>query len=132
MNKRRLLLGASLVALLGLAGGLVVWLHLPRPGVTAENFYRLRLNMTFKEAVGLLGKPTEGGGLSGTTGYCWGYWQWQGKEVSIKLLFEGPLNGEDQTLTEGSLYYLPSGPSEEVPPNQADRPLQFFRRLLPW
>ena len=43
MRRRRLLLGAGVLALLGVAGGLVVWL-VPHPGagITPENYRRIR------------------------------------------------------------------------------------------
>src|SRR5689334_5221586 len=58
MRRRRLLLVAGVVLLLGLAALPVVWQALPpRQGVTPENFYRIRRGMTEQEVEAILGGP---------------------------------------------------------------------------
>jgi hypothetical protein len=73
MRRRRLLLVVGAVALLGVAGFvLLVWLMSPTPtpgvttptpapvpGVTLENFLRLRKGMSTRDVEALLGKPDE-------------------------------------------------------------------------
>ncbi len=58
MCRRKLLILTSGLALLGVAGvGLLDWITSPAPGVTWENFRRLREGMTLEHAETLLGKP---------------------------------------------------------------------------
>jgi hypothetical protein len=58
MRRRRLLQGVGvLILLLGLAGYVLpkVLIPAPQPGVTRDNFYRLRQDMTEAEVLALLG-----------------------------------------------------------------------------
>lgn len=59
MGRRRLLLGVGAVVLLG---GLALfhWLTAPTPGVTWDNFRRLRKGMSARQVEALLGKPPDG------------------------------------------------------------------------
>jgi hypothetical protein len=58
MRRRRLLLVAGALALLGLAGlATFLWLTTPPPGVSRDNFYRLRKGMTLQEVEAILGEP---------------------------------------------------------------------------
>jgi hypothetical protein len=58
MRRRRLLLGAGLLAVLAFAGVLLApRLLAPEPGVTAENFQRIRKGMTLEEVEAILGQP---------------------------------------------------------------------------
>jgi hypothetical protein len=58
MNKRRLLIVAGALTLLGMAGfTLFLWLTTPPPGVTRENFRRLRVGMSLPAVEALLGGP---------------------------------------------------------------------------
>ncbi len=60
MFRRRILLGAVAVALLGWGGFfLFLWLTSPTPGVTWDNFHRLRVDMSARDVEALLGKPNE-------------------------------------------------------------------------
>ena len=81
MRRRRLLLGAGALALLGLAG---LWLAQslrpgPEPGVTMESFRRLRLGMNEQEVEAIPGQPGDlfGGGYGR---------YWDNKEVAILYL----------------------------------------------
>jgi hypothetical protein len=62
MRRRRLLLlGAGLLALIGLAALAMMWATVlsarPEPGITAENFRTIRAGMSENEVVTLLGCP---------------------------------------------------------------------------
>jgi hypothetical protein len=61
MRQRRplLLLGAWLLALVGIAGGLLVLVRPPLPGVTRANYERIQYGMTAAEVQSLLGGPPE-------------------------------------------------------------------------
>jgi hypothetical protein len=87
MRRRRLLLVVGAATLLAVAGyGLLRWLTAPTPGVTWENFRRLREGMTFQEVEALLGKPHKTDLIDGFTSlHYWG--QWQSEEVGICLGF---------------------------------------------
>jgi hypothetical protein len=57
MRRRQLLAGTCGLLLLGLLAGLCVWsLALPRPGITRENYERIREGMTIEEVEAVLGK----------------------------------------------------------------------------
>ena len=58
MRRRRLLLGAGVLTLLGLT---VIWLTLPHPGVTWANYERIQDGMTLEEVRGILGGEGEKG-----------------------------------------------------------------------
>ena len=58
MRRRRLLLGAGALALLGLAG-LVTWDAVPRPGVTRANGERIQEGMTEEQVVAILGRAPD-------------------------------------------------------------------------
>jgi hypothetical protein len=60
MRRRRLLLGAGLLAVLALVAGPIAWVsYLPRPGirpgVTEENGWRIKEGMTNAEVESILG-----------------------------------------------------------------------------
>jgi hypothetical protein len=60
MNRRRWLLVVGAVALLGVAGfHLLIWLTISTPGVSLENFRRLRHGMSERDAEALLGKAQD-------------------------------------------------------------------------
>jgi hypothetical protein len=84
MRRRRLLLGVGPPALLGVAGlALFLWLMTPTPGVTWENFRRLRVGMSAREAKALLGEGYEELKRPNTTDRFW----W-GEDVVISLSFD--------------------------------------------
>jgi hypothetical protein len=57
MRKRVLLVTVPGLALLGLAGGLLFWINLNRPGVTQANYERIQKGMPLAEVEALLGRP---------------------------------------------------------------------------
>ena len=83
MSRRRLLLVVGAAALLGAGFALFVWLTSPTPGVSWDNFRRLRVGMPKKDVKVLLGEPNEVFGSGG-----WTREEWQGKEVVISLSFD--------------------------------------------
>jgi hypothetical protein len=84
MRRHRLLLITGAVALLGVAGFCVLtWLTSPTPGVTWENFRRLRLGMSARYVEALLGKPFR---VAERTDCSIRFWR--GEEVGIYLAFE--------------------------------------------
>jgi hypothetical protein len=115
--RKRMVLAFGLVLGLGLAS-LVAW-HLlpPRPGVTPENFHRLRLGMTEPEVEAILGEPTVRGCET----------DWGDEHCYVRILFrDGPPQGpyllsEAQLETDnGRREYLPS------------RDPSFWDRVRPW
>ncbi len=92
MRWRRLLLVVGAVALLGLAGlFLFLWLTSPTPGVTWNNFRRMRVGMSAKDVEALLGDPYDAhefmlDGLDPLPVAKCKYWR--GKDVIIALSFD--------------------------------------------
>jgi hypothetical protein len=83
MRRRRLLLVVGAVVLLGVAGFvLLVWLTKPTPGVTWDNFRRLREGMSPKDVEALLGEPYD---VEDYRTYTNRYWR--GEEV-VKISLE--------------------------------------------
>jgi hypothetical protein len=129
VRRRRLLLGAGALALLGLAAGLVVCLAYPRPCVTAENFRRLRLGMTRPQVERLLGPPRGAGAVDYSL-------VWEGDGVRITLDFSEP--GGGGILGMGDLTFLRTGARESVRlpaslgGDDEETFLDRLRRLLPW
>ena len=105
MRRRRLLQGAGVLALLGLAAGLVVWSAHPRPRVTAENFRRLRLGMTRPQVERILGPPHRAGAVVYSL-------LWEGDGVRVTLDFSEP--GGSGTLSMGDLTLLGTGAMKSV------------------
>jgi hypothetical protein len=118
MRSRRLLVGA--LALLGLAGGLVVCLTYPRPGVTRANFYRLRAGITEQEAEAILGRP---GAVDGESYRCCSK-AWKEGDLFVILEF---LDGH---LRRGEMEDGDTG--QETVPRASNSLLDRLRRLLPW
>ena len=128
MSRRRLLLGAGPVALLGMAGvALLLWLTRPTPGVTWENFRCLREGMSVRDVEALLGKPDRV-----LEGPARTHRFWQGEEVVISLTWDA---GDADRLWVG----FAEPPGQEWNPNtnhfERIRPYETFfdriRRLLP-
>ena len=134
MHKRRLLLGAGVLALLGLAALLLMW-PTPRPGagITPENYERIRAGMTEREIAGVLG--VRAGDYSGGRAYFpadprWprlphGFEikgqetlrMWAGDEVAVYVWFDWRGTAVDKML-------------RPVPPG--DSLWERLRLLLPW
>jgi hypothetical protein len=69
MRRRRLLL-VGLGAVVLPACGLFVWVMSPTPGVSRENFLRIRKGMTLSEVEAILGEPGKRAGYRGlSTGW---------------------------------------------------------------
>jgi hypothetical protein len=125
MRRRRLLLGAGAVVLLG-AVGFVLYLRLntPAPGVTPENFRWLRLGMSLAEAEDRLGGPgvecSAGGGSVK---------RWRGDRVIISLTID-----EDERIEFGRLIdYQSKHPWEADSENMEEGTfLTRLRTWLPW
>lgn len=118
MGRRRLLLVVGAVALLGVAG-FVLWLMSPTPGVTWENFHRLRKGMSSSEVEGLLGKPSLPYEASFDNPRQRQQRIWHGKDVIISLQFDA-----GQRLLEGV------AGSEEFWANAAEADVEEFQ-LVP-
>jgi hypothetical protein len=129
MRRRRLLLRAGVLALLGLAAGLAVWLAYPRPRVTPENFRRLRLGMTRPQVERILGPPHRAGAVVYSL-------LWEGDGVRVTLDFSEP--GGGGTLDMGDLTFLRTGVRESVRlpaslgGDDEETFLDRLRRLFPW
>jgi hypothetical protein len=100
MGRRRLLLvpgAATLFVVWGLA--LLLWLttSTAAPGVSWENYRRLRIAMPARDVEVLLGKPHEVFPLQSKSGEPYGWTSlWRGEHVVIRLSFE-----LDQGLASG-------------------------------
>jgi hypothetical protein len=108
MSRRRLLLAAAALALLGLAAGLVVWVTYPREHcnctVTSENFHRLKYGLTVRQVEGVFGGPGEE-----QWSYSFGFdMAWEGPTVHVILSF---CNGG---LVTGTLFNRDSGQQERA------------------
>jgi hypothetical protein len=117
---RRLLVVAGALGLLGLVGLFLVGsLLAPGPGVTRENFLRLRAGMRLAEVEATLGgrgSPIDGHGPE---------WScvWQRETTEIVLRFDG-----QRRLVDGVA--IGEGWTESFPSNEGF--LDRLRRLLPW
>src|SRR5262249_29487410 len=96
MGRRRLLIGCGAAILLAVAGfAFVHWLTTPPPGVTLENFRRLRQGMTISEVEALLGEPYQRNSrgafntflLFSRAGESIYSPRWKGEEIVILLSF---------------------------------------------
>jgi hypothetical protein len=128
MRRRKLLLGAVAVALLGVVGfSLFLWLATPTPGVTWENFRRLRAGMSARDVERLLGQPLE----VEEAGRCT-IRLWQGEKVKISLTFEEDVLGSGEAFPPQSPRYgLMIGPVEHMRPAEESL-LDRIRRWLHW
>jgi hypothetical protein len=125
MRRCRLLLGAGMVALLGVAGFvLFVWLTTPTPGVTWENFRRLRVGMSLEDVEQMLGRQEQSmeWGFGAATRYWWG------EDVVVDLTFD-----TDQRLLNGTASPRGSTLTEwEQLPGTDGNFLDRVRRWLHW
>jgi hypothetical protein len=122
MSRRRLLLGMGSVALLGVAGFvLLLWLTTPTPGVTWENFRRLRKGMSARHVEAVLGEQS----LPDVKQGIYTLRLWRGEEVAMSLTFESgvlhhgsafPAQYLGQTVIKGYVHgeQVPSSPAEET------------------
>jgi hypothetical protein len=124
MCRRRLVLLAGAVALLGVAGfTLFLWLTTPSPGVTWENYRRLRIGMSAGYVEALLGEPRVVNKWGdGTTSKIW----WN-EEVRIWLSFDA------DGLTFGVAFTPELGEYPSFVYLHTDQDfLDRIRRLLHW
>lgn len=89
MSRRRLLILMGAATLLTVAGFvLTLWITSPTPGVTWENFRRLRQGMTEKDVVALLGESSKPDVVRFGDGHIPTHLRrWRGEEVVIYLDF---------------------------------------------
>jgi hypothetical protein len=131
MRKRRLLLGAGVLVLMGLAGGIVL-LHIlpPEPEVTAEAIERVQQGMMQDEVEHILGPPSNAMEIDmedrfpdlwaefSNLGSLWPPEVWIGDEAIVLIWFD------DGRVVEKRLY----------PRHHPTRKtfLDRLRRRLPW
>jgi hypothetical protein len=97
MRRRKLLLGVGALAFLGMAGFvLLIWLTTPTPGVTWENYRRLRRGMSIGDVQALLGEPNQTFRLAGSAATRKDWWDEWDTDVEIHLYFNADrlVNGE--------------------------------------
>jgi hypothetical protein len=132
MRRRRLLLVVGAVALLVTGLALFLWLMGPTPGVTWENFHRLREGMSVIDVQALLGQPYETfewpeGSCpkellhQAKTDRCW-----RSEEVAICLVFD-----DSSRLTFGRAD-RPKGPGPAEYLSSDENFLDLIRRWLGW
>jgi hypothetical protein len=130
MRRRRLLLAAGLLALLGVAGLLLAWLT-PHPGagITKENYERIREGMTFAEVEAILGPEgyqTKRPLIVPVSGPTFPRW-WIGDDAIITIEF-GPKGWGPPTPPFAEWQVTNKHYAERPPEPFLDR----LRRLLPW
>jgi hypothetical protein len=129
MRRRRLLLCVGVVACLGLAVGGFVWLTLPPPGVTRENYERIREGMSQADVEAVLGVPPGAYGRGGIAEIAssnsilvfdpsWRTECWAGDTISIQVSFD----------TDGRVAWK----SYSVILREQETFWERLRRLLPW
>lgn len=139
MRRRLLLVGVGLVGLLCVGFALFVWLTTPTPGVTWENYRRLRIGMSARDVKALLGARylrVVGSAISDneylieereevceTLG---GTRCWRGEELAIYLTFD-----EADRLTSGEAFRGQVA-RHGIPLLTDETFLDRIRRLLPW
>jgi hypothetical protein len=127
MRRRRLLLVVGLLVAATLGIGLYLWITTPRPGVTRENFRRLRVGMTLQEAEEIMGgrAKEEPSGWKGPP-----IWVWRDGPVLVGVFLD-----EARCVT-GGLYQDISYPSTDKRRvgelGEEESALDRLRRLLPW
>jgi hypothetical protein len=82
MGRRRLLPAA--VALAVIAGAVIAWPRLPRPGVTRANYERIRGGMTRAEVEGIFGGPGE----PSSSDQADGNRLWRGPGLAVLVWFD--------------------------------------------
>jgi hypothetical protein len=131
--RKRLLWGVAALACVAVVSAAVVMLlkPLPSPGVTPENFKRLRVGMTEREAVAILGRPADSCFVSrnGT----W-YWGWSGDECSVSLVAAawgvGASDTPEERFLEGGTLTLNDGSSISLPEKSGKSPLDKLREWV--
>jgi hypothetical protein len=116
---KRVFLGLALTLCLAAAGlWLTAWLTTPTPGVTPENFQRLRWGMGKSAVERLMGGPGDhrGGGH-----YCW---ERPGCDIWVHF------GDEDTALEEAELYL--NGPNEISASLHEPSLLDVLRREFGW
>lgn len=135
MSRRRLLLGAGLVLLL--VAGFAEWLlwpttPAPTPGVTWENFHRLRQGMSARDVEALLGEPyRQSKARWDSNPRVREVRRWRGDNFFIIILafdagqrLEEGIAGREEGPRDSDPAFVP------VPPPES--PLDRIRRLLHW
>ena len=122
MRRRRLLLGVGALTLLGVVGfALLTCLSSPTPGVTWENFRRLRVGMSLEDAEALLGQP-KAGFNSALAGMVDRYWISDGNLICLTFVSD--------RLEWGGWNLGGNGELEFIPMNESL--LDRIRRWLDW
>lgn len=83
MRRRKLLLGLSLLCVIGASALVTLWALRPTPGVTQENVDRLRFGMSPARVVAILGQPEKrsSNSLAGSTMH------WSRDTTKLRVVF---------------------------------------------
>jgi hypothetical protein len=129
MKWRLLLLGAGVLALVGVAGLLVLWFTTPEPGVTKANYRRLGVGMTEAEVEHVLGRQGKLIPTGGDSTVVIVTKEWYEGDLGIVLWLDS-----DHRLMGGSCFIWPEevrlrlGPVEDPGEPLPDH-LSIFDRL---
>ena len=115
-----------MLAVLGLAAGIGLWVTRPVSRVTPDTFHRLRLGMTLAQVQHRLGPPSGPGAIEYAL-------VWEGKGIRVTLDFSEP-QGRGPLVT-GHMSFLGSGAREAValPPSlSGEQEADLLDRLHGW
>lgn len=99
--RKWVLLASALLVLLGLAAYAGRWLAQPTPGPTDDNFRRLRVGMTEREVMHLLGPPPTPPSETAVTDFF--AWHGTGADGSPIDIYVGIRRGNERVIRAGEL-----------------------------